>query len=238
MILSIRTRNHLDREAFGWNGPVDREAFGRNGLPGGKVFGPTSPADREVQGGTVQRVGRSSGQTFLRIATPGSIGSLDQYVFGRIGPLKRKAAKSNGPRRGVRSALRSTLHGPRVRALDASFFWPRDGRRRRARRGQPAPTVCRVASSSQTKGPAWRLREAKPHRAPAFGVRCYSTGPASMHGRSITGDSEHRQLNFVVQDQIPSIYRRCDPHDPALPMASIRSWDNASKACDQPPSSA
>ena len=111
VILSIRTRDRLDREAFGrngltegkvfgptspadrktfeWNNSVDREAFGRNDLTGGKVFGPTSPADREVQGGTVQRVGRSSGQTFLRIATPGLIGSLDHDVFGRIGPLKR-----------------------------------------------------------------------------------------------------------------------------------------------------
>ena len=138
VILSIRTRDHLDREAFGWNGPVDREAFGRNGLPGGKVFGPTSPADREVQGGTFQRVGRSSGQTLLRIATPGSIGYLDHDVFGRIGPLKRKIAKPNGPGRGVRSALRSTLHGPRVRALDASFLlaarWEASSRKARATR--------------------------------------------------------------------------------------------------------
>ncbi len=169
VILSIRTRDHLDREAFGSNGSAegkvfgptspadreafgsngswDREAFGRNGLPGGKVFGPTFPADREVQGGTVQRGGGSSGLTFLRIATPGPIGSLDHDVFGRIGSLKRVAAKSNGSGRGVRSAPRSTLHGPRVRALDASFlswvwilawgfalaFWPRDGGRLRAR---------------------------------------------------------------------------------------------------------
>ena len=129
---SLRVERAADREAFGWNGPTDREAFGWNGLDrkalraakpsGGTVQQIAKPSGGTVCGSESLRVERSNGSRSLRVER-----SAGRKAFGWNGPEDRKAFGWNG-QRGVRSTLRGTLHGLRVRAPGVSFFVPSPSR--------------------------------------------------------------------------------------------------------------
>ncbi len=96
---SLRAERSGDQEALGRNGPRVRKPSGGMIRGSGNLKAERS-GTRKPSGGTVQGPGS------LRVEW-----SKDQETLRR-----------NGPGRGVRSVLRSTLHGPRVRALGASFF--------------------------------------------------------------------------------------------------------------------
>ena len=136
LLLRPRTKRLIipvDREAFGWTDPPDQEAFGRNGPPDLEVFGRNDPRTRKSSDGTVHgpgslRAERSTGPGNLRTERSTGSGNLrmerstDQEAFGRNGPTDQKVFGQHDPRRGVRSVLRNTLHGPRVRAPGASLY--------------------------------------------------------------------------------------------------------------------
>ena len=211
LLLRPRTKRLIipvDREAFGWTDPPDQEAFGWNGPPGREAFGRNGPRIRKSSDGTIHRARKPSGGAAHgpgslraeRSTGPGSLRaerSTDQEVFGRNGPPGREAFGRNepadqkvfgqhDPRRGVRSVLRNTLHGPRVRAPGASLLCARPGRPRHP-------------STTHSKGPArFQLDERRSRAGPPVCVRIWTPHP-STGGLVSTGAESSRQPNFVVQ---------------------------------------
>ena len=128
-------------------------------------------------------------ETFGRNGPPGREvfgwnGPPGREAFGRNGPTDQKVFGQHDPRRGVRSVLRNTLHGPRVRAPGASLLRPA-----RPRHSSPA----------HSKGPArFQLNERRIRAGPPVCVRIWTPHP-STGGLVSTGAESPRQPNFVVR---------------------------------------
>ena len=198
LLLRPRTKRLIipvGRETFGRNGPPGREAFGRNDPRTGKSSGGTIHRIGKSSGGSVHRTRKPSGGTVRRIGKssdgtihgPGSLRterSTGQEAFGRNGPTDQEVFGQFDPRRGVRSVLRNTLHGPRVRAPGASLLRPA-----RPRHSSPA----------HSKGPArFQLNERRIRAGPPVCVRIWTPHPST--GRLVsTGAESPRQPNFVVR---------------------------------------